>query len=252
MSAKVTIEETAVVVEEPTTFEVGDTTQLVVFTLAGEEYGIEILDVKRIIKAGAITMIPNAPDFLKGVINLRSQIIGVIDLQKRFLLKRDEEHISKHILIVEIGNSTYGLLVDEVTEILRLAKKNIKPAPQIITKKLGVEFVKGIVTVEDKLIILLDLEEVLSEKELVELSKISAKDNRTIGSNKKKKEKKEQIVSKERSPNKKRTTKREPLKEKSIEELAGQTEEKEAIKPEASKEKLVEKQRIKQERTPFQ
>lgn len=216
MSAKATIEETAVVVEEPTTVEEREITQLVVFTLAGEEYGVEILDVRRIIKAGAITMIPNAPDFLKGVINLRSQIIGVIDLKKRFFLNRDEEYASKHILIVEVANSTYGLLVDEVTEILRLSKENIKPAPQIITKKLGADFVKDIGTVGDKLVILLDLEKVLSEKELVELSKISAKAHRTIGPKNKEKKTTEQMVFEERLPKERRTTKYEAPKEKRL------------------------------------
>lgn len=212
MSAKATVEEPAIVVEEPTTAE--GTLQQVVFTLAGEEYGIEILDVRRIIKAENITMIPNAPDFLKGVINLRSQIIGVIDLEKMFLLERDDEHLSKHILIVELGNSTYGLLVDEVTEILRLAKSNIKPAPQIITKKLGAEFVKGVGTIRAKLIILLDLEKVLSEKKLVELSKMSTKGYSTIRHKKK--------------------------EEKTLERLGGQTKE-ETIKLEAPREELVEK-----------
>jgi purine-binding chemotaxis protein CheW len=215
MSAKETVEEPAVVVEEPSIAE--ETIQVVVFTLAGEEYGVEILEVRRIIKAEAITMIPTAPDFLSGVINLRSQIIGVIDLEKRFLLKRGEEYDSKHILIVEIGNSTYGLLVDEVTEILRLPTENIKPAPQIITKKLGAEFVKGIGTVGEKLVILLDLEKVLSEKELVELSKISAKAYRTIEAKKKEKKTTEQTVSEETLPKEKRTTKHETPKEKLME-----------------------------------
>lgn len=209
--------ETTSIMEEPATVE-GDTTQLVVFTLTGEEYGVEILGVRRIIKAEVITIIPNAPDFLKGVINLRSQIIGVIDLKKRFLLKRDEEHISKHILIVEAGNSTYGLLVDEVTEILRLAKDDIKPAPQIITEKLGAEFVKGVGTVGDKLVILLDLEKVLSEKELIELSKMSAKGYPTAGPKKKEKETTEQRGSDENLPKKKRTTNRETSKQKLVEE----------------------------------
>jgi len=204
--------ETTSIMEEPATVE-RDTTQLVVFTLTGEEYGVEILGVRRIIKAEAITMIPNAPDFLKGVINLRSQIIGVIDLEKRFLLERDEEHISKHILIVEAGNSTYGLLVDEVTEILRLAKDDIKPAPQIITEKLGAEFVQGVGTVGDK-----------SEKELVELSKMSAKGYPTAGPKKKEKETTEQRVSDEKLPKKKRTTKREASKQKFVEETNGLSE----------------------------
>ncbi len=220
MSAKTkpTIEDPTPVIEEPTTVEEGETTQFVVFTLADEYYGLDILDVRRILKAEGMTMIPNTPDFLKGVINLRSKIVGVIDIEKRFLLKRDEEHSSKHILIVDMGDNTYGLLVDEVSEIIRLSKNNIKPAPQIITEKLGIDFVKGVGTVGTKLIILLDLEKVLSEKELVELSRISAKTYRTIEPKKKGKEAKKQGISEEKLLKAKPTTKRITTKQKLAEE----------------------------------
>lgn len=234
MPAEATTDEPEAMIEELVTAE--GTLQVVVFTLAGEEYGVDILDVRRIIRAEKITMIPNAPDFLKGVINLRSQIIAVVDLEKRFLLRRDE-HASKHILVVEIGNITYGLLVDEVTEILRLTQKNIKPAPQIVTKKLGADFVKGVGTVGNKLVVLLDLEKVLSEKELVELSKISTKANRAIGQAKEEKKIAEQRVPAEKLPEAKQTKKGKTIEEQ-LEKSASKS--KEETKPKAPKEKLAE------------
>jgi purine-binding chemotaxis protein CheW len=169
-------EPVAVISAEPTISE-KNTDQFVVFTLDKEEYGVEILDVREIVKAGKITPIPSAPDFLKGIINLRSNVVCVIDLQRRFTLERDEkEHPSKHILIAEIGTGTFGLLVDEVTDVLRVRRENIKPAPALLTTMIGIEYLKGIGTVAEKLIVFLDLSKVLSEKELVELAKASLKE----------------------------------------------------------------------------
>lgn len=217
------MDEAAVIVEEPT-IEERDTAQFVVFTLGNEEYGVGILDVREIVKTGTVTMIPNSPDFLKGVINLRSKIVGVIDLEKRFLLKRDEEeHTGKHIVIAEIGDGTFGLLVDEVTDVLRLPKEGIKLPPEIITKKIGIDYVEGIGTVNDKLIILLDVEKVLSEKELIELARASAREYRKI------KPRKTKAKKKEKAP-----------EEKLVEKTAGQMET-ETAKQEVPKEKLIEK-----------
>ncbi|MCW3984864.1 MAG: chemotaxis protein CheW [Candidatus Bathyarchaeota archaeon] len=189
-----TKQEVAAIVEEPA-IEERDTTQFVVFTLGNEEYGVGILDVREIVKTGTITMIPNSPDFLKGVINLRSKIVGVIDLEKRFLLKReDEEHTGKHIVIAMIDDGTFGLLVDEVTDVLRLPKGDIKLPPEMITKKIGIDYVKGIGTLGEKLIILLDLEKVLSEKELIELARTSAREYRRVKPRKKEKAPEEKLA----------------------------------------------------------
>jgi len=239
------MEEAAVIVEEPT-IEERDTAQFVVFTLGNEEYGVGILDVREIVKTGTITMIPNSPDFLKGVINLRSKIVGVIDLEKRFLLKRDEEeHTGKHIVIAEIGDGTFGLLVDEVTDVLRLPKEGIKLPPEIITKKIGIDYVEGIGTVNDKLIILLDVEKVLSEKELIELAKTSTREYRKVKPRKMKPKKKEtetkQEVPEEKPPKEKETTKRQAPKETPLKEEQIKPEKKETANRETSKEKSVEK-----------
>jgi len=149
------------------------TVQLVVFSLCDEMYGVGILDVWEIVTTGEITIVPNAPDFLRGIINFRSNIVAVIDLEKRFRLQRDGKYTGDHIMIVRIGNSVFGLLVDEVTDVLRLPEEEIRAPPSIITEKIGIDFVKGVGTLEDQLIILLDLEKVLDEEELIELMKTS-------------------------------------------------------------------------------
>ena len=154
------------------------TVQLVVFSLCDEMYGAGILDVWEIVRTGEITIVPNSPDFLRGIINFRSSIVAVIDLEKRFRLHREGEYTGNHIMIVRIGNSVFGLLVDEVTDVLRLPEEEIRAPPPIITEKIGIDFVRGVGTLEDQLIILLDLEKVLDEKELIELSKTS---DRNIG-----------------------------------------------------------------------
>jgi len=241
------MEEAAVIVEEPA-IEERDTAQFVVFTLGNEEYGVRILDVREIVKTGTITMIPNTPDFLKGVINLRSKIVGVIDLEKRFLLKKeDEEYTGKHIVITMIGDDTFGLLVDEVTDVLRLPKEGIKLPPEMITKKIGVDYVEGIGTLGEKLIILLDLEKVLSEKELIELAKASAREYRKIKPRKikpKKKEKapEEKLAEETAGQIKEKETKQEVPEEKLPKE-------KETIKPEIPKETPLKEAQIKPEKT---
>jgi len=235
------MEETAAIITAEPTIEEKDTSQFVVFTLGNEEYGVGILDVREIVKTGTITMIPNAPDFLKGIVNLRSKIVGVIDLEKRFLLKReDEEYTGKHIVIAEIGDGTFGLLVDEVTDVLRLPKEDIKLPPEMITKKIGVDYVNGIGTLGDKLIILLDLARVLSEKELIELAKASTREHRKIKLKKKEKAAEEKPVEKPAGQ----------MKEIEIAEMSEEKlpKEKETIIPEIPKEVLPKEEQIRPEK----
>lgn len=156
------------------------TVQLVVFSLCDETYGVGILDVWEIIKRGEITIVPNSPDFLIGIINFRSNIIAVIDLEKRFRLHREGEYTGNHIMIVRIGNNVFGLLVDEVTDVLRLPEEEIRAPPPIITEKIGIDMVRGVGTLEDNLIVILDLEKVLDEEELLELSKTTDWDSEKV------------------------------------------------------------------------
>jgi len=189
--------ETVTEMREPAREE-ANTVQLVVFSLAGEEYGVGILDVREIVRIGKITIIPDSPDFVRGVINIRSKIVGVIDLEKRFTLQREGDQVSKHIVIAETGDGTFGLLVDEVTDVLRLPEEDIKEAPAIITKKIGIDYVKGVGTLDGKLIILLDLGKVLAEKELIELSKVPRREHPKAQPKKKEKETKKREAPKEK------------------------------------------------------
>lgn len=147
--------------------------QLIVFNLGDEEYGADINQVREIIRTGTITPIPDSPDFIKGVSNVRGEIPVIIDLKARFFLpssKRDVE--DRHIVITEQEKSIFGLLVDEVTEVLRIPEADIKLAPELVTRT-DREYVNGVITLENRLIILLDLSKVLSSEELARLTEFS-------------------------------------------------------------------------------
>jgi len=143
--------------------------QLIVFNLGDEEYGADINQVREIIRTGNITPIPDSPDFIKGVCNIRGEIPVIIDLKERFFLPIKEDVDNKHIVMTERDKSVFGLLVDEVTEVLRIPQTDIKPAPEIVTR-VDREYVNGVVTLENRLIILLDLHKVLSAEELSRLT----------------------------------------------------------------------------------
>ena len=147
--------------------------QLIVFNLGDEEYGADINQVREIIRTGAITPIPDSPDFIKGVSNIRGEIPVIVDLKSRFFLSAVNREVEdRHIVITEQDKNIFGLLVDEVTEVLRIPETDIKPAPELVTK-IEREYVNGVVTLENRLIILLDLAKVLSADELARLSELS-------------------------------------------------------------------------------
>ena len=147
--------------------------QLIVFNLGDEEYGTDINQVREIIRTGTITPIPDSPDFIKGVSNVRGEIPVIIDLKARFFLpavKRDVE--DRHIVITEQEKNIFGLLVDEVTEVLRIPEMDIKSAPELVSR-IDREYVSGVITLENRLIIMLDLSKVLSTEELGRLTELS-------------------------------------------------------------------------------
>jgi len=159
--------------KKPTLKEEAQVTQLIVFNLGDEEYGADINQVREIIRTGTITPIPDSPDFIRGVSNVRGEIPVIIDLKARFSLpssKRDVE--DRHIVITEQEKSIFGLLVDEVTEVLRIPETDIKLAPELVTR-IDREYVNGVITLENRLIILLDLSKVLSSEELARLTEFS-------------------------------------------------------------------------------
>jgi len=149
----------------------GDQRQLVVFLLAGELYGVDIHQVREIIRVPEVTRVPRTPDFVEGVINLRGSVIPVIDLRKRFLMPPGAEDADRRIVVVEMGEQTLGVIVDAVSEVLRLEGDRIEPpSPYIVS--LDTQYITGIARLEDRLVILLDLNRVLHAHERDELDRL--------------------------------------------------------------------------------
>ena len=134
-------------VDEPKKQDIASTSdvllQLVTFSLLEEEFGLPILDVREIIRMTEITPVPNAPSFVEGVINLRGQIIPVVDLRKRFNLNATEADDDSRIIVVEIVGNILGLVVDKVAEVLRIPVDSISPPPGIVANGIGSEYIRG-------------------------------------------------------------------------------------------------------------
>ena len=149
-----------------------DLLQLVIFQLGGEEFGVEIMQVQEIIRMPDITRIPQSPEYVEGVINLRGKIIVVINLDTRFDLNSKELDDDSRIVIVEVGDNVVGMVVDSVSEVLRLASSSVEPAPEIISTKIKADYLKGVGKLDDRLLILLDLERVLSDEEMSQVAAV--------------------------------------------------------------------------------
>jgi purine-binding chemotaxis protein CheW len=147
---------------------VSDTIQVVSFKLGSEEYGVDIAQVQEINRMVSITHVPRAPQFMEGVINLRGQLIPIIDLRARFGMPRTEHTKNTRIVVTEIGAKRVGMVVDSVSEVLRLATDHIEEAPEMITG-VDTEYIRGVGKIEDRLIILLDLARIISGAEKREL-----------------------------------------------------------------------------------
>ena len=149
-----------------------DLLQLVIFQLGGEEFGVEIMQVQEIIRMPEITRIPQSPGYVEGVINLRGKIIVVINLDTRFGLNSKELDDDSRIIIVEVGENVVGMVVDSVSEVLRLSTSSVEAAPEIISSKIKADYLKGVGKLDDRLLILLDLERVLSEEEMSQVAAV--------------------------------------------------------------------------------
>ena len=146
--------------------------QLVTFRLANEEYGLPITKVREINRVVPVTKLPQTPSFVEGIINLRGRIIPVIDLRKRFVMPVTPHDDDTRIIIVDISGQIVGVIVDAVTEVVRLNTANIEPAP--LTVAVDAQYVEGVGKIDDRLIILLDIDKVLTNKEEIAIQHISA------------------------------------------------------------------------------
>ncbi len=138
--------------------------QVVGFKLEDEEFVIDILKVQEIIKMIDITPLPNAPHYVNGVINLRGKVIPVISLRKRFGFEEKENNNLTRIMVVEIDKKLVGFIVDKVTEVLRIPASSIEPPPPLVSK-IGSEYLKGVGKIGDRLLIILEVEKILSTDE---------------------------------------------------------------------------------------
>ena len=139
--------------------------QLVTFKIAEEEFGVDILKVQEIIRMMPITKVPNAPSFVEGVINLRGKVIPVIDMRRRFGMAAAEHDSQTRIMVMDLQGQIVGFVVDAVCEVLRIKESTVEPPPAVVAG-IGSEYMRGVGKLEDRLLILLDLDRLLSETEL--------------------------------------------------------------------------------------
>ncbi|MDS1030507.1 chemotaxis protein CheW [Bacillota bacterium LX-D] len=145
--------------------------QVIVFKLSREEYAASITEVKEIVRYQKINRIPNTPVYVEGVINLRDKIFPVIDLKKRFNLGSSEIEDQTRIIIIELGNINVGLIVDSVEEVLRIGEENIDDVPKTLVS-IDTKFISGIAKVGDRIITMLNLQEVFNAAEKTELEAV--------------------------------------------------------------------------------
>jgi purine-binding chemotaxis protein CheW len=142
--------------------------KLVSFILAEEEFGLDIQSVQEINRMVDITHVPNSPDFVSGVINLRGKVIPIINLRKRFGFSPKESDKNTRIIVVELSGMVVGFVVDAVREVIQIPKSITEPPPPIVAG-IGSEFITAITKLKNRLLILLDLERILREKEKQQL-----------------------------------------------------------------------------------
>lgn len=145
--------------------------QLVTFSISEEEFGVDILKVQEIIRTMEITRVPRAPEFVEGVINLRGKVIPIIDLRRRFGLPTRDHDQHTRIIVIEISNMIVGFVVDSVSEVLRIPEGTVEPPPPVVSG-LESEYISGVGKLEDRLLILLDLDRLLSSEEQEQLAQV--------------------------------------------------------------------------------
>ncbi|HDL08763.1 MAG TPA: purine-binding chemotaxis protein CheW [Desulfobacteraceae bacterium] len=147
--------------------------QLVGFTIGKEQFGVDILMVQEIIRKAPITSIPDSPGFIEGVINLRGNIIPVIDLRKRLnLFHSKNQNDGSWIIILNIEKRVTGFIVDSVTEVLKIRKDTIKPPPDIVVAGLKSQYISGVCKLDKGLLILLNFNRILLVEEIKKLKEI--------------------------------------------------------------------------------
>ena len=151
--------------------------QHLTFVLGQESYAVDILCVEEIKSGETITPIPRTPEYIKGVMNLRGAIVPVVDLRERFHIKPSTQRPVDVVIILNIeareGRRTVGAIVDDVADVLSISEKDIKPSPDL-GSKISIEFIKGIVTADEDVVIVLNENRLFSLEELSRLDEVEA------------------------------------------------------------------------------
>jgi len=146
--------------------------QYVLFELAGQEYGVNVQQVLSIERIPEITRVPRTPDFVVGVMNLRGEVLPVIDLRKRFALESfkgvEVQREQQRIIVVKLDDITVGMIVDMVRDVLNISSAQIEPPPSLVGG-IQAEYLDGMAKMGDRVMVLLNLEKTLSQKEMMEL-----------------------------------------------------------------------------------
>ena len=140
--------------------------QLVTFSLGAEEFGVDIMQVQEIIRIPPITRVPNTMPYLEGVINLRGNIIPVLSLRIRFGMPHVEKSDLNRIIVFQVQNKVLGIQVDAVTEVMYMSEDSIEPPPSISTGSLESKYIRGAAKIGERLIVLLELDQIMSENVL--------------------------------------------------------------------------------------
>lgn len=147
--------------------------QLVTFRVGGEEFGLDVFAVHEILRYQAPTPMPRAPEFVEGVLDVRGMLVPIVDLRRRFETPSVEYDEDTRIVLVDFNEERLGLVVDSVTEVLRAPETAVSPPPAYI-RGLAAEFVRGIVRVGERLVVLIDLDRILSSDERIALAAADA------------------------------------------------------------------------------
>ncbi|MFA7061642.1 MAG: chemotaxis protein CheW [Pedobacter sp.] len=143
----------------------GELIQLVSFNLDKEEYGVEVLKVREIIRMNNITHMPNTPHYVEGIINLRGKVIPIISMRKKFGLMEAENSSHTRIMIMDIAGELMGFIVDAVSEVIRISGTEIQPSPSVAGGGIDQDCISGVINLSERLLVLLDLDRMFSQEE---------------------------------------------------------------------------------------
>ncbi|UCG79319.1 MAG: purine-binding chemotaxis protein CheW [Nitrospirota bacterium] len=147
-------------------------TQLVVFRIGKEYYGMGIDAIREIVRLPEITEVPDAPDYLEGMINLRGKVVPVVDLKKRLRISGDEHGKSTRVLITDKTETLAGLIVDSVEEVANIEPDSVEPPPEMMSA-IGIEYITGVAKTADRLVILLDVKKIMSRYDMKDITDLS-------------------------------------------------------------------------------